>query len=77
MGFPYKLAHAQELSKLTRVRKTWPLSHKQILKMPSIDDKNETEDEDMEQDTPESEKSDDEIDSDTGSGSDEDEQSGK
>ena len=45
------------------------------VKMPGIEEKNESEDEDMEQDTPESDKSDDD-DSLSGSGSDEDASSG-
>ena len=45
--------------------------------MPSIEDKNDTEDDEMEQETPESEKSDDEEESESGSGSEEDESSGK
>ena len=44
--------------------------------MPSIEDKNDTEDDEMEQETPESEKSDDEEESESGSGSEEDESSG-
>ena len=45
--------------------------------MPSIEDKNDTEDDEMEQETQESEKSDDEEESESGSGSEEDESSGK